>query len=227
MIEPMPVAELARLMGVERATQGKVWTPRSKLGLAVLHALPHLPLDLKEELLDAVQSAVVCESTLRVKVKRYLGLFHSGLIDYDDVEIEDYGIVSHKVVTNAGAGFIIDAFQNLTELEAMKYHGLGEDNTAEDVGDTALGDELTTEYAVDNVRATGTTAEFSTFVYQTVATNTLDSGTPGIEEHGIFDQASNAGGVLLDRSVFSVINLDGTVGDALETDYRFTITPGG
>lgn len=222
----MPVEQLAKLMGEERQRQGKVWTPRSKLGLTVLRALPHLPLDLKEELLDAIQSAVVIESSLRVKVKRNLGLFHKGLVPYLAVEIDDYGLVSTKVVTDTGAGFLVDAFQNLVELELMKFHGLGTGSTAESASDTALVTELTTEYT-SNVRATGTTTEFSALVYQTVATNTLDSGTPNLREHGIFTQAATGGGVLLDRSVFAGIALDGTVGDALETDYRFTVTSGG
>lgn len=217
----------AILEKLELNSRGAIWTPRSKLGLTVLRALPHLPEDLRLELVDAISSACVIESQLRLTVKRGLGLFHRGLIPYEAVVVEDLGVVSRKVVTNGGAGFIVDAFQNLVELESMKYHGLGEDDTAENVTDAALGDELTTEYPVDNVRATGTTTEASQFVYQTVGTNTLDSGTPAIVEHGVFDNASNALGVLLDRSVFAPVNLDGSNGDGLTSDYRFTITPGG
>lgn len=205
--------------------RGKIWTPRSKLGLTIVKAFPLLPQELVDEIVDAISSACVIETELRARVKRGLGLFHRGLIPYEAVVVEDHGVVSCKVVTTVGAGFLVDAFQNLVELETMKFHGLGEDNTAENVSDTALGDELTTEYASDGVRATGTTAETSALVYQTVGTNTLDSGTPAIVEHGVFSASS--GGVLFDRSVFAAINLDGSNGDGLETDYRLTVSAGG
>ena len=200
------------------------WTPKSNLGLAVFRALPYLPEDLRLELIDRISAVAIIESSLRVKVLRRYGLLQQGRIAKRDVYLEDYEEVSHHVVTTVGCGFIVDAFQNLVELEIMKYHGLGTGSTAEAAGDTALVTELTTEYT-GNVRATGTTTEFSALVYQTVATNTLDSGTPALREHGIF--TLNAAGVLLDRSVFASITLDGTVGDALTTDYRLTFTAGG
>ena len=46
-----------------------------------------------------------------------------------------------------------------------------------------------------------------------------------LREHGVFSAAS--AGVLLDRSVFAAINLDGTNGDGLQSDYRLTLTSGG
>lgn len=140
----------------------------------------------------------------------------------------DLGLVSVRVVTTAGVGFIVDAFQNTVELETMKFHGIGTGTTAAAVGDTSLQTELSTQYNPDNTRATGTTAEgASANIYQTVATNTLDSGTVAITEHGILSQASTAGGVLLDRHVFSAINLDGTQGDGLQTTYELTVSAGG
>ena len=137
---------------------------------------------------------------------------------------KDYGLASLRVVTNAGVAYIVDAFQNLVELEDMKYHGLGTGTNAENATDTALQTELTTEYT-GNVRATGTTTEHAANIYKTIATNTLDSGTPAITEHGVF--SANAAGTLLDRSVFAAINLVGANGDALQTDYRLTLTAGG
>ena len=47
-----------------------------------------------------------------------------------------------------------------------------------------------------------------------------------ITEHGVFDQASTAGGTLLDRTLFSVINLSGAGGDTLESTYELTFTAG-
>lgn len=136
-------------------------------------------------------------------------------------QVIDFGIVSRRVVTNGGAGFIVDAFQNLVELENMKYHGLGTGNTAEAAGDSALVTELTTEYNPNSTRATGTTAEQSAQVYETVGTNTVDASA-AVVEHGVFSAAS--AGVLLDRSIFSVVNLAN--GDSLQTTYRLTITSG-
>lgn len=137
----------------------------------------------------------------------------------------DYGLVSLRVVTTAGVNWIVSAFANTVEMETMKYHGLGTGGTAEAIGDTALVTELTTQYATDNVRATGTTTTGATSnVYRTVATNTVDA-TAAVTEHGIFSQAAVAGGTLLDRSLFSVINLAN--GDGLASTYDCTFSAGG
>lgn len=134
-----------------------------------------------------------------------------------------YGLASLRVVTTAGVGFIADAFQGLTELENMKFHGLGTGSTTEDPADTALVAELSTEYT-GNIRATGNLTEgASGNIFHTEATNTLD-GTPGaaLREHGVFSAAS--GGVLLDRSVFAAINL--SAGDGLLSKYELTLSAG-
>ena len=136
------------------------------------------------------------------------------------------GLASTRVVTTVGVNFIVDAFQNIVEVENLKYHGIGTGSTAEAVGDTALVTELTTEYNPNSTRATGTTTEgASANIYRTVGTNTLD-GTPGaaLREHGIFDQASTAGGTLLDRTVFAAITLSS--GDGLSSTYDLTLTAG-
>jgi hypothetical protein len=207
--------------------QVRLWQPRSELGLAVLRALPHVPPDIAAELIDRIRSVIVFESELRVKVIRGLGLYRAGVLPGAELVVEDYGVVSHKVVTTTGVNFIVDAFQNLTELELFKFHGIGTGVTAEAVGDTALGTELTTQYNPDNTRATGTQVEAAANIYQTVGTNTLDSGTPAVTEHGILTQAATGGGTLIDRSVFSAINLNGANGDGLQTDYRLTCSAGG
>lgn len=140
-------------------------------------------------------------------------------------QVIDLGLISTRVVTNAGVGYIVDAFQNSTELENMKYHGFGEDNTAESASDTALGSELSSEYPTNSTRPTGTTTEGATAnVYRSVATLSPDEDV-AITEHGIFSQASTAGGVLLDRSVFSAINLIGN-SDSLQVTYDLTLTAG-
>lgn len=201
------------------------WSPRSDLGFTILRALPHLPKDLAAELVDRIASVAVIETSLRVKVLRGLGLALQGLIPHAEVVEEDYGLVSCRLVTNNGVAYIVDAFQNTTEIENLKFHGIGTGVAAEAAGDSALGTELTTEYNPNSTRATGSTTENAANIYETVGTNTLDSGTPAVTEHGVFSASS--AGTLLDRSVFSAINLNGGNGDGLQSTYRFTITAGG
>lgn len=140
-------------------------------------------------------------------------------------ELLNFGIGSTRVVTTVGVGFVVDAFQNIVELEIMKFHGLGTGGTAEAAGDTALVTELTTEYNPNSTRATGSTTEgASANIYRTIGTNTVDASA-AVTEHGIFSQAATGGGVLFDRSLFSVINLAN--GDSLQTTYDATFSAGG
>ena len=143
-----------------------------------------------------------------------------------DGHVEDLGLVSMRVVTNNGVGFIVDAFQNLVELETMKYHGFGTGTNAEAAADSALQTELTTEYATDNTRPTGTTTESAANIYQSVATFAPDSGgTIAVTEHGLFAQAATGGGVLGDRSKFSVVNVVAAA-DSIVSTYSLTLTAG-
>ena len=139
--------------------------------------------------------------------------------------LTDYGVLSTRVVTTAGVNFIVDAFQNLQELENFKYHGYGTGTNAEASGDTTLQTELTTQYAVDNTRPTGSQTEgASANIYRTVGTLSPDSGgTIAITEHGIFSATS--AGTLLDRSVFSAVNLVAG-SDSLQTQYDLTVPAG-
>lgn len=134
------------------------------------------------------------------------------------------GLASVRVVTTAGVNYIVDAFQNSTEVENFKYHGIGTGTNNEAAGDTALQTELTTEYSSDNVRPTGSQTEgASANIYRTVGTITVD-GTVAITEHGIFTQAATGGGTLLDRSKFSAVNL--VSGDSIQATYDITFTAG-
>lgn len=138
----------------------------------------------------------------------------------------DYGLVSCRVVTDTGVGFIVDAFQNLTEVENMRYHGLGTGTTAEAASQTALITELTTQYSTSNTRPTGSLGEKSgdSKTYETSATITV-SATVAATEHGIFSQAATGGGVMLDRSLFSVVNL--ASGESLQATYQLTFPSNG
>lgn len=143
-----------------------------------------------------------------------------------DGTILDYGLASQRVVTDAGAGFIVDALHASATIANLKFHGFGTGTTAESAGQTALVTELTTEYATDNVRPTGTQTESSANIYVTVGTFAPDSGgTLAITEHGIFDQAAVAGGTLLDRSKFTSVGVVASA-DSIVATYSFTIASG-
>lgn len=175
--------------------------------------LRELPALVTYRVLGKIFSLVYIESALYLKVLRA------------DGTIIDYGCVGRRVVTDTGVGFIVDAFQNLVELENMKYHGFGTGTGAEAAGDTALGTEFTTEYAVNSTRPTGTTTEGATAnIYRTVATFSPDSGgTLAVTEHGVF--SATAAGVLLDRTKFSAVNLVASA-DSLQSTYELSLASG-
>ena len=138
-----------------------------------------------------------------------------------------YGLASLLVVTTAGVNFIAARMSNVSpsDISLFNFHGLGTGTNAEAVGDTALQTELTTQYNPNNTRATGTqSTPGSSNIYRTVGTNTVDAAA-AVTEHGILTQSATGGGTLLDRSVFSVINLAN--GDSLQSTYDFTISSGG
>lgn len=139
-------------------------------------------------------------------------------------DVLDLGLISMRVITDAGVAAISDSFNNTFENELFNFHGMGTGVTAESAAQTALVTELTTEYNPNSTRATGTQTT-PTNVYQTVGTNTIDSGTPAVTEHGIFSQAATGGGTMLDRSLFAAINL--VSGDGIQFTYQLTLTSGG
>jgi hypothetical protein len=126
-----------------------------------------------------------------------------------------------NLIVNAGEGFLVDAWQNLVELELMRNHGIGTGTVAAAETDTALGTELTTQYNPDNTRATGSLTEgASPNIFRTVGTNTVDAAVAATE-WGLFSQAAAPGGTLWSRVVFTVINL--ASGDSLQTTYDLTV----
>lgn len=135
-------------------------------------------------------------------------------------EVWDYGYVGCHLITTAGKNYLAACFNNTNEPENMKYHGFGTGTGAAAVGDTALGTELTTQYATDNVRPTGSQAVASA-VYTTVGTLAPDSGgTIAVTEWGLFSATSST--TLFDRQVFSAVNLVANA-DSLATTYALTI----
>lgn len=135
----------------------------------------------------------------------------------------DLGLLSKRVITTAGANYIRDSFAahaGSADVQNMKYHDSGTGTTAEAVGDT----DLVTP-AGPTTRATGSQANGTAKRYDTVGTISY-SGTLAITEHGVFNQATRgAGSVLLDRSVFSAVNV--ASGDSIQFTYQLTIPDGG
>lgn len=138
----------------------------------------------------------------------------------------EYGVMSRRLITTAGVNYLVDAFQNIVEIDNMKFHGFGTGTNAEATGDTTLQTEETTQYNPDNTRPTGSQTEgASANIYRTVGTYSPDSGgTRAITEHGIF--SANTGGTLWDRSVFSAVNLVAG-SDSLQVTHDTTCSAGG
>jgi hypothetical protein len=197
------------------------------------HGLPHrgLPAEVNEwrlrNLRHLYRGAWRQAAAAKLGIPSYYGALWMTKRRGDTGEIVPLGLASMRVVTTAGVGYIVDAFQNLTEAENMKFHGFGTGSTAEASADTALVTELTTEYNPNSTRPTGTLAEgASANIFRTVATLTPDSGTPVLREHGIFSQAATGGGVLLDRTLFAAVTLDSSLGDSLQVTYELTFPAG-
>jgi len=142
------------------------------------------------------------------------------VLKYDDngnlIDIENLGLVSVNVITDAGVAFIVDAFQGLVTLSNMKYHASGTGTNPEAVGNTALQTEVGT-------RVAGTQGEgASANIYSTVGLLSYSSSF-FITEHGLFSASS--GGVLFDRSVFAAKAVDANT--KLEVTYQVTLSSGG
>jgi len=165
------------------------------------------------------------------KLARRLGLcvMYSSLwgrVIHADGSVTNYGLLGRRVVTTAGVAYLAQYFDANIADGALKYHGFGTGTTAENVSDTTLVTEFTTEYATDNTRPTGSQAH-STNTYTTVATFSPDSGgTLAVTEHAIFSQAANSGGTLWDRTKFAAVNLVAS-SDSLQATYVGTFPSGG
>ena len=136
----------------------------------------------------------------------------------NDGNIEDLGLISERVVTDVFVQYLVDSMQDSTTypMDVFKWHASGTGTTAESASDTALENEVES-------RAEGTQTEGSSAnIYKSVATITY-SASYSITEHGVF--SASTGGTLLDRSVFSAINVDAN--DSIEFTYELTVNSGG
>ena len=159
-----------------------------------------------------------------LNIPHFYGTLYLTVYKADGRQI-DYGLASLRVVTTAGVNFIATRLNDgATTIGAFDFHGIGTGAVAEAAADTGLGTELTTQYTVDSTRATGTPSNPTANEYRTVGTNTVDAAV-AITEHGVLSQAAVPGGTLLDRTVFSVINLAN--GDSLQSTYTITLSAGG
>lgn len=208
----------------------QLWPPAVKFVDIIAHGTPQRGLsdEVNRWRLSNVRN--LWRGARRIAAARAMGIGHVYgalfvTVTRGNGDVVPYGLASLRVVTDVGVGYIVDAFQNSVELENMKYHGYGTGSTAESASQTALVTELTTQYASDSTRPTGTTTEGATAnIYRTVATLSPDTGgTIAVTEHGIFSAASS--GVMLDRSVFSAVNLVAG-SDSMTTTYDLTFPSG-
>lgn len=208
----------------------KRWNPQTQAGLYFKSICQYLPKQAALDMVGLLQEIVTLESRLSLVVYR----FHP---DPSATRIvEDYGLVSARVVTNNGVAWLVDCFEGATTatITQMKYHGIGLTPAAEAVADSALGNEITpTNLAAPSTRAVGTTVQGSAAnIYETVGTLTSAfapaQGLP-IVEHGVFNTATIAAAsttnLLWDRSVFLTITLNN--GDSIQATYDLTFTAGG
>ena len=133
-----------------------------------------------------------------------------------DGSVIRYGVLGYRQVTTAFVNFVVDnLITDTTEFGDFKYHDSGEGVTGENITDVDI------ETTDGESRATGTQVEDDADDYQSVGTITYSS-TKAITEHGLFSQASGA--TLMDRTVFSVINVVDT--DSIQFTYTINIPAG-
>jgi hypothetical protein len=146
-----------------------------------------------------------------------------GRIIHRDGSVTNLGLLGRRVITDAGVAYLAaDIGGGANDSNLFKFHGFGTGSTAESAAQTALVTELTTQYATDSTRPTGSQAN-STNTYTTVATLSPDA-TVTITEHGIFTATS--AGTMLDRTVFTGVALTGSA-DSLQATYVLTLPSGG
>lgn len=135
-----------------------------------------------------------------------------------DGSVLDYGLIGTRAVTTAWvtavATYMYDG--STAAPTAYDYHDSGVGTTAENASDT----DIETTDGEDRVEGTPTNP--SAGLYRSVGTISYTT-SKAITEHGVFSAAT--AGTLLDRSVFSAINV--TSGDSIQFTYTLTLTAGG
>jgi len=135
-----------------------------------------------------------------------------------DGRIKNLGIVARRKVTTEFVNFLVDQLQVETAaIGDFKYHLSGTGTTAESNTDVLLVTPIGT------TRTIGSQEEAANNIYKSVATISY-TATYAVTEHGIFNEqyaAAQDDGILLDRSVFSAINV--VNGDAIQFTYELTV----
>ena len=137
---------------------------------------------------------------------------------------EERRMVRYKVITDDFCEDIVDNL--ISEVSAFgdyKYHHSGTGVGAEAAADAGLGTP------VEDNRNIGTQVEDSSKVYKSIATTTYGSSW-AITEHGLFNAAGSGGppvtgGILMDRTKFSAINVVST--NQIEFTFTLAFTSGG
>ncbi|HMN10727.1 MAG TPA: hypothetical protein PKD55_00210 [Bellilinea sp.] len=134
----------------------------------------------------------------------------------EDGSVVDYGVLGRRVVTDVFVQDVVDELVGTgTGISGYDYHASGTGTTAEAASNTALVTEVAT-------RTAGTPSEAAPNIYQNQGTISYTSSL-AITEHGLFD--ANALGVLMDRTVFTAINVAN--GDSIQFTYQLTVNSGG
>ena len=134
---------------------------------------------------------------------------------HHDGSVVNYGTVSYRVVTDAFINELVDQLQAEDSTWGdFKWHDSGIGTTAEAAGDTTI------ETSDGESRVSGSQVEGATSkIYKSVGTISYTT-TKAITEHGLFN--ASTGGELMDRSVFSAINV--VNGTAIEHSYELSVT---
>ena len=130
--------------------------------------------------------------------------------------VEDLGLVSVKKVTLAFVERLVDAMVTNTAMTGFHQHKQGSGSTAEASGDVAL--VLAQSGAQDGAGDTEAIHGASSNIFQSKGTITAATAYE-IREHGIFNVST--GGVLLDRSIVTAINVN--TDDVVTWTYDLTV----
>jgi hypothetical protein len=135
-----------------------------------------------------------------------------------DGTVIDYGTIGiGRLVTTAFVNDMVDELiAETTAWGDYKFHDSGVGTTAAAIGDTDI------ETTDGESRQAGTQVEAAANIYRSVGTIAYTT-TKAITEHGLLNIVT--GGILMDRHVFSAINVDN--GDSIQFTYELTCTAGG
>lgn len=158
-------------------------------------------------------------NALDVHAVEMQGILSAKLVKGDGF-VKDLGVIARKKVTDEFAEYMVDQLQaESSDFGDFKYHISGTGTNAENKTDTQLQTPIGMEREV-GTQTEGASAE----IYRSVATIAY-TASHAITEHAIFNEAyvdAQDNGVLMDRSVFSAINV--VNGDSIEFTYELTVT---